>query len=368
MGIVDNIKYSLKVLQSEDVSIKEKIDNLDEDYANTYDKAKDCFIHSNISTKERSECMDETLNMLNTAQCEGVSPQGITGSNVKLFSNELINSRGNMDLVKRACVEYVKFALSLVLCIVVDVLIEAIAGKGFGAIYNDILMTNVVIPAFICSIFSNVIREKYLKEHAIDSEEMRSVNTTITVLHLLICTVAYIILDAELEIVSYATTFEALVTVLITSLIASAICLVVIKIGGYEVIYSRYSENVKMGKYELMMFGFASQFIKKHSKKNVSVKEYAKEVIKDTQMAVKILPFVIGFLALDILALDYLIMGLGGRWYLVLAVLVLAAAIGACIVLLATSNAREGMLSRILEEQFDFSEYIEYVKKKRDNM
>lgn len=364
MGIIDNIKYSVKVLKSEDQSIKEKLDNLDKEYVDTYEKAKDCFIHSNISSKERGECMDETLDMLNVAQKEGISPQGITGSNVRLFSNELINARGKMDVIKRFCIEYVKFALSLVLCVFVDVLIEGIAKKSFGAIYNDILMTNILIPAFICSIVANVIREKYHKEYAIDSEEMATVNTSITVFQLLICTVAYIILDSELEIRSYATTFEAMVTVLIVSVIASLICLVIINIGGYEVIYSRYNDGIKTGKYELMMLGFASQYIKKHSKKNVSVKEYANEVIKDTQLAVKILPFVIGFLVLDIFALDYLILGLGGRWYLILAVLILAVAIGACIVLFATSGARKGMLNRIIEGQLDLNEYTNYVEGK----
>lgn len=366
MGIIDNIKYSLKVLKSEDQSIKEKIDNLSEEYVDTYKKATDCFIHSNISSKERGECMDETLDMLNMAQKEGISPQGITGTNIKLFSNELVNSRGNMDLVKRFCIEYVKFALSLVLCVLVDVLIEVVAGKGFGSIYNDILMTNILLPAFICCIVANVIREKYRKEYAIDSEEMASVNTSIMVLHLLICTVAYIILDSELEIRSYATTFEAMVTVLIVSLIASFICLAIINMGGYEVVYSHYNNGIKTGKYELMMLGFASQYIKKHDKKNITVKEYANEVIKDTQLAVKILPFVIGFLVIDIFALDYLILGLGGRWYLILAVLILAVAIGACIVLLATSGARKGMLNRIIEGQLDLSEYIKYVEGKKN--
>lgn len=364
--IADKAKMAVKILKSEDESILEKKAKLNEEYAKSYDKVEQCLIKSNMDLSERGRCMDEILDMMQRAQERGIAPKSIIGKNERKFTQDLINSRGDIRLITRICKEIVKMTATAFAAIFIYALMGMVNSDGLKGIYNDISIINAYLPAFLLMIIGNIYTYRCAVRYGRFSDEYASTKRLVGVMESLLAIVAYIVMEDAVNIRSYATTYERSLCLVAVTLVCALIIIVITRLGGFEIIYRRNNtSDLKGHNYELMLLGFVSQYkkrnvrLEKGNKKPLSVKDYAREIEKELKTFNKFFPICVAVLVLEMFLLGFLILGVGMKPVLIASMLLLAVATAVCISLTTTFQARYAILERVIENELDLEDFIE---------
>ena len=146
------------------------------------------------------------------------------------------------------------------------------------------------------------------------------------------------------------------------------IIVIITGLGGYEIIYRKYVNDIQGRNYELILYGFAKEFIKRNERQEknnahpYSVRDYAREIIRDVKLSTRILPVVIVVLCLEVFLLGFVVLGVGVKITIVTGIIFTAIAIAICTVLLLTQNARRDIFERIVDGELKPDEFVNYVK------
>lgn len=362
------IKSTIKTLRSEDISLLDKKKTLDGKYLESFEIIEECFTMSNISVKERGECMDETLDMLIHAQNNSIPVESVIGTKEKPFCKELIHARGNMEIILRVCKELAKIPIFAFIAVLVYVLMNSMDISIEEGIDRQIAMLDLFAPIIGISFVVNIIRFLLIKKNGINSEVVERINKYLALIQIVVSVLSYTLLEETVAPDSYATTFYRCLFMAIFSVILVVVIMIFVSLGGFEIIYRDKNEaDIHRRNYELMLRGFSKQFIKKNSKlkkKNLppmKVKEYANEILGEIEITNTFLPVVLIVFIIELFFLGFLMLGLGIKWYLFVAALFSGAAIAVCVGFMVTRIARKNMLERIIDGQLVPGGYIDYI-------
>lgn len=369
MNLVKTAGEAVKVLRSENESILEKKNKLDGEYAESFDRIEECFVHSNISVRERGECMDETLDMLIDAQKNDIPVKSIIGTIERTFCQDMINSRGNIEIIYRLCKEFIKIPLFAFISVIAYIFMNFVNVPIRDGLYSDIAIVDVFVPSVFFTLLVNAIRLYMINKYGVYSEKVELCGIPLLLVQFLGTLAAYVVIEENFLIPSYATTVQRCFMAVVLSVAAALIVKVFVDLGGFEIVYRRKDEaDIHRRNYELMLLGFARQYIKrndKNQKKNivpVTVKDYAGEIIGEIGVMKRILPVIEVVFVLEIYILGFLVLGIGARWYIIAAILILSIAVAVCASLMVTGNSRKDMLERIMDGQLDPQELIAFLK------
>lgn len=363
------IKDIIAFLKKEDVSIIDKKNKLDNEYLESFNKIDELIRLSSISSKERGECLDEAIDLLMYAKDNDIPVEAVIGKLEKPFCNELINSRGNMEIIMQVCKELVKipiFSLFAVIIYALFNLIDIPLNESFEA---DVAMLDLFVPTIIVSIIVNVRRYIISNQYGINSEQMESKKLLLSTIQFILSVFGYIVLEEVWAPKSFATTFGRCLFVAVFSLVIAMLVMLFVSLGGFEIVYRKKEiKDFHRRNYQLMLVGFIRQYIKKNDKlekrnqQSIKLNEYAKELIDEIELTKNILPIIIGVLVLEIYFLGFLMLGIGIKWYLIIAQIVVAIAVAVCTSLMVTRSSRKDMLARMIEKELDIEKFIEIMK------
>lgn len=365
--LTNTTKQIVKVLKTEDESINDKKRKLTDEYLQCYDKIEKCLVKSNTSIKERGECMDQALDMLIRAQDNNISCKSLVGDNEKRFCQDLINSKVDKSFIRKLCIELFKIPFTATIAVLLYALAGITQGNGIRNIYDDISILNAFAPVLVFCIVGNVLKYRIITDN--DDEDVISFRLRlINVLQFMIPVIAYFVMEDSTSIESYATTFERCIALTIIAALIGIIIVIITGLGGYEIIYRKYVNDIQGRNYELILYGFAKEFIKRNERQEknnahpYSVRDYAREIIRDVKLSTRILPVVIVVLCLEVFLLGFVVLGVGVKIIIVTGIIFTAIAIAICTVLLLTQNARRDIFERIVDGELKPDEFVDYVK------
>ena len=123
-----------------------------------------------------------------------------------------------------------------------------------------------------------------------------------------------------------------------------------------------------------MLNGFVRQYIKENNKlkkkneREITTKDYANEILSDMSITHIALPVIIVILIIEIYVLGFFMLGIGFRWYLVIALFIIDIAVAICTSLMITGEARKNMNERIVDGQLILDGMVEYVIKREEEI
>ncbi len=374
------LKKLVATLRSEDVSLLDKKKQLAGEYLESYEKVEEYLKLSNIDTDERTGCMDETLDMLIGAMDKDIPVEAVIGTTPKAYCNELINSRSNKQVIFEVCKELVKIPVFAFMAVIIFALFNMVDDPFEETIRLDVAMLDLFVPIILMSVIVNVVRFSMIKKHGVYSEKYNSVSKLLLMFHFLISAFAYAVLEEVLASKkwapkSFATTFPRCMGVAILAIVLVIIVMVFVELGGFEAIYRKKMDtDLRSRNYELMLNGFVRQYIKENNKlkkkneREITTKDYANEILSDMSITHIALPVIIVILIIEIYVLGFFMLGIGFRWYLVIALFIIDIAVAICTSLMITGEARKNMNERIVDGQLILDGMVEYVIKREEEI